>query len=305
MKMNAKIRRAPVGASDSGRGFAANGYAIFRKLLSAAEVAHYRRLLDALRDDPHEPAAYRKGSGVFAQVEGLTQREGFWPLIFHERLLAAVRGILGEEVRYVRHSDLHVDYPRDPKWHRDIEEPIEHLDRRVTESGVPFGVLRAGLYFHDGMVFGMAAGSHRPRPGRTDRPVWWTNLANRALMRVTRSTVLTPPVGPMHWLALDAGDAVLFDIRTIHSGHYPRAPKYAVYLAYGLPNLHSVMHEAQFVAKPAVGGTPMPAALRTRLARAGLHLAAADEKAIILPESEAGTGWRPADEPGPLLGQPG
>jgi hypothetical protein len=282
---------------DARKVFATRGYTVVKRLLNHREVACYRALLEALRDDPRE-AARRKPQGGFAHVEGLTQREAFWPLIRHPRLLDAVRGVLGDEVRYVRHSDLHVNYPRDPKWHRDLEEPIEVLDERLARSPAPFGIARAGVYLHDGMRFGIVPGSHRPRRGRTDLPVWWTNLANRALLRISRRHVLTPPIGAMDWLEFDAGDAVLFDIRAIHSGDYPQGPKYAIYLSYGLPNLHSTLHQAQFVAKPEVGGAPMPLALRTELAAAGLYL---PEE---LPSAAGETARRAANEAVPLVEQP-
>jgi hypothetical protein len=290
--------RAAADPTDPREIFATRGYSIVRRLLSEREVAHYRRLLDALRADPRD-AALRRPQGGFAHVEGLTQRQAFWPLIRHPRLLEAVRGVIGDEVRYVRHSDLHVNYPRDPKWHRDLEEPIELLDERLARSPAPFGIVRAGVYLHDGMRLGILPRSHLPRRGRTDLPVWWTNLANRVLMRVSRRYVLTPPVGPMDWIDFAAGDAVLFDIRAIHSGDYPKGPKYAMYLSYGLPNLHSAMHQAQFVAKPEVGGAPMPRALRAELVAAGLHL---PEE---LPAAAADPARRPATDAVPLVEQPG
>jgi hypothetical protein len=290
--------RAAADPTDATNPYTTRGYAVVRRLLNDREIAHYRERLDALPDDPRD-ATLRKPQGGFAQVEGLTQREAFWPLIRHPRLLAAVRAVLGDDIRYIRHSDLHVNYPREPKWHRDLEEPIEVLDERLARSPAPFGIVRAGIYLHDGMRLGIVPGSHLPRRGRTDLPVWWTNLANRALVRVSHRHILTPPVGPMDWLRFNAGDAVLFDIRAIHSGDYPKAPKYAIYLSYGLPNLHSTMHQAQFVAKPEVGGAPMPMALRSELAAAGLYL---PEE---LPAAATDAARRTAKDAVPLVEQPG
>src|SRR5579863_3122139 len=145
---------------DDQRAFATDGYVVHRQLLEPDEVRAYRALLQALARNPAEPAAFRHDGDGFAHVEGVTARREFWPIVFHERLVAAVRRLLGEDIRYVRHSDLHVNYPLRPRWHGDLEEPHNILRLRLAGNPVPFRILRAGLYLGEDMVFGVISGSH-------------------------------------------------------------------------------------------------------------------------------------------------
>jgi hypothetical protein len=252
--------------------FATEGYVVHRQLLDPNEARHYRALLERLAKSPSEPAAFRRERGGFAHVEGLTVRREFWPIVFHERLIAAVRRLLGEDIRYIRHTDLHVNYPLSPRWHGDLEEPHNVLRRRLVENPVPFRILRAGLYLGDDVVFGVIAGSHLRSWRLLERQVDVTNRVNRMLGHIMRSLVLPPFPGRATWLHLDPGDCVLFDVRLLHTGHYARAPKYAILLCYGAANAHSVLHDVQFVCRPELINRPMPGAFRQMLIEAGLYL---------------------------------
>jgi hypothetical protein len=257
---------------DDQRAFATEGYVVHRQLLEPDEVRQYRALLEALARNPAEPAAFRRPGGGFAQVEGVTMRREFWPIVFHDRLLAAVRRLLGEDIRYVRHTDLHVNYPLSPRWHGDLEEPHNILRGRLAGNPVPFRILRAGLYLGEGMVFGVVAGSHLRAWRLLERHVELANRINRLLSRVTQRLVLPPFPGRASWLHLDPGDCVLLDVRLLHTGHYARPPKYAILLCYGAANAHSVMHDVQFVCRPNLIDRPMPAEFRQKLVEAGLYL---------------------------------
>ena len=254
------------------RAFATRGYVVHRQLLELDEVKSYRALLEALARSPSEPADFRREGGGFTQVEGLTARREFWPIVFHERLLAAVRCLLGDDIRYVRHTDLHVNYPLSPRWHADLEEPHNILCGRLAGNPVPFRLLRAGLYLGEGMIFGVIVGSHL-RSGRLlERQVDLANRLNRLLGHITHRVVLPPFPGRATWLHLDPGDCVLFDVRLLHTGHYARTAKYAILLCYGAANAHSLLHDVQFACRPQLINRPMPMAFRQMLMEAGLYL---------------------------------
>jgi phytanoyl-CoA dioxygenase PhyH len=252
--------------------FATEGYIVHRRLLERDEVRHYRALLDGLARNPSEPAAFRREQGGFAHVEGLTHRREFWPIVFHERLLAAARRVLGEDIRYIRHSDLHVNYPLSPRWHGDLEELHNILRHRLAGNSVPFRILRAGLYLGDNMVFGVVAGSHLRSWRLLERQVDVTNRVNRMVGHITRRLVFPPFPGRATWLHLDPGDCVLFDVRLLHTGHYAQPPKYAILLCYGAANAHSMLHDLQFVCRPELINRPMPSAFRQMLIDSDLYL---------------------------------
>jgi hypothetical protein len=88
--------------------FAENGFIVVRSLLSPSEAAAYVAHLRTLAG-----AASR-----WTQPDGVNRHPEFWPLIFNERLLAIVREIFGQDVRYLPHNDLHVGFSSF-SWHRD------------------------------------------------------------------------------------------------------------------------------------------------------------------------------------------
>lgn len=259
-------------SGDEQHAFATQGYLIHRQLLEPDEIARYCALLEALRQNLAEPAAFRRERGGFTHVEGLTAREEFWPIVFNERLLAAVRRLLGDDIRYIRHTDLHVDYPLSPRWHFDLEEPLDVLARRLAGNPVPFRILRAGLYLGQDMVFGVVPGSHLRSRRRLERQAGLANRVNRLLGRITEGFVVPPLPSRVTWLHLEPGDCVLFDIRLLHTGHYARPPKYAILLCFGAANAHSVLHNVQFLGRPQLIDQPMPAAFRRKLTEAGRYL---------------------------------
>src|SRR5262249_49501592 len=88
--------------------FAQDGFAVVRGLLTPSEVAFYIDRLTA-----------RAGNAErWTEPDGVNRHAEFWPIIFNERLLAAVRAIFGPAVRFLPHTDLHVGFSSF-SWHRD------------------------------------------------------------------------------------------------------------------------------------------------------------------------------------------
>ena len=96
--------------TDMRQEFEERGYSVIRGLLSPDEAACYRaevQRLSGVRDEDF-------GRKVFTCPDGITQNPPFWPLIYHERLLGAIRTLIGPTVRYTQHSDLHAHVARNP-----------------------------------------------------------------------------------------------------------------------------------------------------------------------------------------------
>src|SRR5262249_48985328 len=99
------------------REFSENGFVVLPRLLTPDAVQRYSQALAAAARRRQVRSPGLRGR-AWTLPDGVTQRAEFWPLIFHEGLLAAVREILGPEVRYLPHSDLHVGFSA-AAWHRD------------------------------------------------------------------------------------------------------------------------------------------------------------------------------------------
>ena len=81
--------------TDMRQEFEERGYSVIRGLLSPDEAAYYRaevQRLSGVRDEDF-------GRKVFTCPDGITQNPPLWPLIYHERLLGAIRTLIGPTVR--------------------------------------------------------------------------------------------------------------------------------------------------------------------------------------------------------------
>src|SRR4051812_49110395 len=91
--------------------FDREGYVVVRNLLSPDEVAAYKaklQQLSGLGDRDFNAKQARKGG--WSKADGVSRLSDWWPLIFHPRLVEAVRETLGPTARYTQHSDLHVHH---------------------------------------------------------------------------------------------------------------------------------------------------------------------------------------------------
>src|SRR5262245_51091262 len=93
--------------SELKRQFSTDGYFVVRGLLTESESAFYTARLRAVAEGTR-----------WTQPDGVNRNPEFWPLIFNERLVAAVRNLFGPEVRYLPHNDLHFGFSSF-SWHRD------------------------------------------------------------------------------------------------------------------------------------------------------------------------------------------
>lgn len=248
--------------------FKEKGYILVSGLLSAEQVLEMIQNLDRLCES-------QCGGGGWTVPDGVSQTSCFWPLIFNENLLAAVRALLGENIRFVQHNDLHVDFSS-YNWHRDsVSRKLgEGPDWDETE---PYAIVRIGFYLQprgtSSFRLGLLPGTHRtPAPSqarerrRLERVTGSVNLVRRIISQQNPS-----PRGA-EWLSPADGDAVIFDPRVIHTGSRAEGRKYSIFLAYGVPNQHYFNHSVYYrFLRPELGYQAMSEELIQQLKARGLY----------------------------------
>jgi len=244
--------------------FAEDGFTFVRRLLDASEVPFYIARLRELAGTADR----------WTEPDGVNRHSEFWPLIFNERLLAAVREALGPSIRYLPHTDLHVGFSSF-SWHRDSVTRRFGDGADWDETGAPYRIARVGIYLQDydrsQFRFGLVKGSHRTG-----------GLGAEQLRRIERRTsaaanVLSGLSGldflgrHAEWVAPERGDAVIFDPRILHTGSRFHGQKYSVFLAYGLENTHFHHHWHYYLRlRTDLGYSKVPSALAGHLQAAGL-----------------------------------
>jgi ectoine hydroxylase-related dioxygenase (phytanoyl-CoA dioxygenase family) len=261
--------------TDTREQFQERGYAVIRGLLSPDEAARYRAEIQKLSGVGDEDF----GKKVFDCGDGITQNPPFWPLVYHERLLEAVRTLLGPTVRYTQHSDLHAHKgspaarPGGPLggWHRDSACRDYNVGPDWDESLGPYRIVRVAIYLQtyaeSRSALGVVPGSHRyeERLSGNSRRLWTRVLGaeyrlKRALWqmglgeepsyyhpwfqhrtRPTRWPLLTRPTDPV-WIKTEPGDCIIINQRLYHSASPIIGPKYAMYLSYSADNEHARNH---------------------------------------------------------------
>src|SRR5215468_8489080 len=135
--------------------FHEDGFVVVRGLLTASEVASYIARLEALAGEKDR----------WTQPDGVNRNPEFWPVIFNEQLLRTVRELLGPDVRYLPHNDLHLGFSSF-SWHRDSVNRAFGNGPDWDETREPYRIARVGIYlqrFEDShFKLGLVTGSHRP-----------------------------------------------------------------------------------------------------------------------------------------------
>lgn len=253
--------------------FGDDGFVVVPGLLDPAEVEVYVRRLEALsgrrRGDPTAPA---RG---WTSPDGVTRHSDFWDVIFHARLLSVVRTLLGEDVRFLQHTDLHVGFSSF-NWHRDSVNRALGDGPDWNERDVPYRIVRVGLYLQSSegaFRLGLVPGTHRPADKRAQLARAAVESKAGWLSHVRRFTTgKVPDVPGAVWVPAGAGDAVIFDPRVLHTGTPVDGSKYSMFVAYGVPNMHFENHARYYrYARPDLQYADIPSTLAARLAVAGLH----------------------------------
>jgi hypothetical protein len=258
--------------------FERDGYIVVPGFLNPEEAAGYRRAIADVFDLPQDDVTAAIDGATMTLADGVTIKPRFWPLIFHPQLLAGVRSVLGPDIRYTQHSDLHINL-RGGRWHRDNACRQFDVGPDWDESEAPYKVVRIAIYLSDyadsGSSLMVLPGSHRTESWLQRREYTLWNKLRSAFRRRGQNDRVP------HWffsrpairLKTKPGDCVIFDQRVMHAGGVLRGqePKYAIYLSYGVENLHSHNHRAFFLDRPTYT-RELPAELSAKLEDAGLLL---------------------------------
>ena len=271
--MGCIVHRAP------GNQFAETGFVVLRGLLTPGEIAFYTDRLDALAGDKRP----------WTQPDGVNRNSDFWPLLFNERLLSTVRGVLGADIRYLPHNDLHVGFSSF-SWHRDNVGRNAGVGPDWDERTEPYRLVRVGIYLQkfaaSQFKLGLVPGSHRLT--RDGRPHSYRGMSTAA--RVLFGLTGVPLVGrEAEWVATEPGDCVIFDPRILHTGTKSHGPKYSVFVAYGVENSHFQHHWQYYVhMRRDLGYADVNPELAVQLSAAGL-LASRVPDDVTVPDA-----WMPS-----------
>ena len=225
----------------NGERFKEDGFVVVRGLLDEAATAFYIDRLTALAG----------GKERWTQADGINRNPEFWPLIFNQRLLATVREVLGADLRYLPHNDLHLGFSSF-SWHRDNVNREFGDGPDWDESQEPYRIVRVGIYLQrfDQSQFklGLVTGSHRPDT-RVSR-----ELQRRLHRRTSTLANMFSGLSGMdlvgadaEWVATEPGDCIIFDPRILHTGSKFHGVKYAMFVAYGVENSHFRHHWHYYV----------------------------------------------------------
>jgi len=135
--------------------FNRDGYAVVRGFFAKDEFNYYKSELDAL-------SASRKEKWTLP--DGMAQQSAFWNVTFNEKMLENVRLLLGPNIKFLQHNDLHVGFSSFT-WHRDSVCRSFGNGPDWDESETPYQIVRVGIYLQDGaggFRLGMVPDSHRP-----------------------------------------------------------------------------------------------------------------------------------------------
>lgn len=244
--------------------FTDDGFVVVRHLLTDAEIAHYIERLQALAG----PAA------PWTQPNGVNLNPDFWPVIFNERLLATMRELLGPEVRYLPHNDLHVGFSSF-SWHRDSVNREVGVGPDWDETE-PYRIARVGLYLQrfDESQFklGLITGSHRTNQGDPSERARRVGRRTSAVANVVSGLSGVDLVGEdAEWVETEPGDCVIFDPRVLHTGSRFHGLKYSIFIAYGVENTHFRHHWHYYLnMRKDLGYSAVAPALADRLRAADL-----------------------------------
>ena len=237
--------------------FLDDGYVILRGLLAPSEVERCVRRLEDLSGRTRAsfeafrlPLLRRGVYRAWTLPDGVSRVRDFWPLIVEPRLVAAVRELLGPQVRYLQHNDLQVGFSA-VTWHRDNVNRRFAVGEDWDESVEPYAVVRVGLYLQSfaqsRFALRVVPGSHRPSSPAAPGPIRDIERRTRSLRQGLALLAGADPMdGYARMLETEPGDAILFDPRLLHAGSYIQGPKYSIFLAYGAPGRHSARHAAYY-----------------------------------------------------------
>lgn len=259
--------------------FERDGYCVLPNLFHADEAARWRAEINNLFGLSAGPQALKEiGNRTYALADGVTTQKQFWPVIFNEQLIRTVRSLIGHDIRYTQHSDLHINLPGG-RWHRDNAFRDYGVGPDWDEEREPYRVVRVAIYLSEysesNSCLVVLPGSHKKESklNRTEYVLW--NRLRTLLRKYGKNNLLNHKFfsAPCRTLKTHSGDCVIFDQRLMHAGGTvcgPK-PKYSIFLSFGADNTHSRNHRAFFLNRPTYNSV-IPEDLHQKLSKSGLLL---------------------------------
>ncbi|WP_300301998.1 phytanoyl-CoA dioxygenase family protein [Ferrovibrio sp.] len=259
--------------------FEKSGYHYLPGLLSADEAQQYRMRINRAFGLPERELSNRDiDSKTYTLPDGITKIPDFWPLIFNTKLLETIRGLLGGDIRYTQHSDLHINLGAG-KYHRDSAYRDFGVGPDWDESKSAYKVVRVAIYLSDydnsGSSLVILPGTHRHESWLNRMEVrFWNELRTRWRRFLDTNSLPQWAISmPKTTIRHKPGDCLIFDQRVLHAGGVVAGamPKYAAYLSFSLDNIHAYNHHAYYLSRPTYL-RQIPEELSGQLEGAGLKL---------------------------------
>ena len=233
--------------------FEKQGFFIVKNALSKDEVELYKKTLEELSGitskdfiDQHPIKTLFKKTPPklrFAQSDGVTKNKPMWPLLWNEKVVGVLNTLFTKPVHLLHHNDVHVGFSASG-WHRDSVDRLYGKGPEWDEAGDPYELVRVGYYLqsYDECKFSLGI-----LPGTNKYESNWTiierflpsRLGKFGRMLVALRYLLIGQNLITHkafWFKPEPGDAIVFDPRLLHTGTFPRGPKYSMFVGYGVPS---------------------------------------------------------------------
>lgn len=225
-------------ASNLSTSFQREGFIVLRKVLSDDDIQFYKNELAQIANRAHKEKN-------FTLADGVVQTPAFWRAIINKKITTAVRELLGDNVKFLQHNDLHVGFSS-LAWHRDSMNRDYPVGPDWDESKELYQLVRAGVYLQDStskFKLGMIPGTHRPAEHFSKKEAKAIHRKVGGISDVLSVLTQRDPLKEHAvWIETNPGDCIIFDPRTIHTGSKFEELKYSFFMAYGVPNSHFYNH---------------------------------------------------------------
>ena len=238
--------------------FSKNGFVVIRNLLSHEDVKRYKLNINKVFNLPErEMLQTEVDNRTFTCPDGVTKFKTFWEIIFNKKLLNEVKKLLGKEIRYTQHSDLHINLGAG-NFHRDnaFREFGNGPDWQIKDFD--YKIVRVAIYLSDSNESGSSLiilpGTHKKESkiNKLELNIWRRIRNNLRRKNLASNFPHIFFSGKKTVIKTKPGDCIIFDQRLIHAGGVIKgiSPKYAIFLSYGAPNIHSINHHNFYLSRP-------------------------------------------------------
>jgi len=254
--------------------FDKDGFVLIKSLLTQEEVDYYKGVLSeksGINDENFhsvEGNKKKKINGVvnyklFTGPDGVTKTPELWPIFFQEKILAKVREVLGDDIRFVQHNDTHVGFSAS-SWHRDSAFRDYGVGPDWDESKSRYQNVRVAIYLQTGFV----PNSHQKQSGLLSLELKLNQIVKFKSLVFGQKMLLNRD----EWIRTNPGDIIIFDPRLLHRGSYITGPKYSMFIAYGIENEHYKNYNDYYLkTRKDLNYSTMPKALADQLKEADLY----------------------------------